>query len=404
MSEKRKDSNGRILRTGESQRKDGSYQYRYTNSAGKRVVVYHPTLKGLRDKEKEIEKGKFAGVDYTLGNLTLVDLLNKYLKLKSNLSANSITSYKAYIKLVERQCDFCRVPLNKIKPSDLKEFYVSLYNNGYSSESIKVLHGLIKPAFAMAYDDQILMTNPCMFKMNFLKGNVHEKKALTAEQQRNLLETISASRTYNKYYDLVVLMLNTGLRIGEVLGLTTKDIDFINHALSVNRQQLRILEPYTIKIGSPKTKAGVRKIPMIPVVEESLKNILNRRPPNADDFVIDGCSGFLFFTNNGTVAKYVNLQTKFKAMEKLYNKRYPEAPIRLTAHILRHTFCTNLMESGMSASYVQYLMGHSDAATTLQVYTHTNYDAIAKIAYRQMEQHSVSLNITPPGTPNYTPL
>ena len=123
-------------------------------------------------------------------------------------------------------------------------------------------------------------------------------------------------------------MLNTGLRIGEVLGLTTKDIDFINHALSVNRQQLRILEPYTIKIGPPKTKAGVRKIPMIPVVEESLKNILNRRPPNADDFVIDGCSGFLFFTNNGTVARYVNLQTKFKAKEKLYNKRYPEAPIR----------------------------------------------------------------------------
>ena len=82
MSAKRKDKKGRVLRTGESQRKDLTYQYRYTDSSGKRHTVYAPTLDGLREKEKEINSAENAGASYNDGGITVIELLERYISLK----------------------------------------------------------------------------------------------------------------------------------------------------------------------------------------------------------------------------------------------------------------------------------------------------------------------------------
>ena len=76
MSEKRKDNKGRILRTGESQRKDLIYQYRYTDIRGKRQTVYSSDLKELREKEKEIQKQLDDGIDYAAGKITSINCWN----------------------------------------------------------------------------------------------------------------------------------------------------------------------------------------------------------------------------------------------------------------------------------------------------------------------------------------
>ena len=84
----RKDQKGRVLKTGESQRKDGIYQYRYTDVRGKRQTVYAPDLKSLREKEKELQKSFYFEVDYTKGNITVLELVQKYLNLSLHCKCN----------------------------------------------------------------------------------------------------------------------------------------------------------------------------------------------------------------------------------------------------------------------------------------------------------------------------
>ena len=113
MSEKRKDHKGRILKTGESQRKDGIYQYRYTDCRGKRQCVYSPTLQELRQKEKEIQKQLDAGIDYEAGQITVIELLEKYISLKKGVRYNTQVGYRFVLNLVRR----FRLPQNQHRQS-----------------------------------------------------------------------------------------------------------------------------------------------------------------------------------------------------------------------------------------------------------------------------------------------
>ena len=108
MSEKRKDHKGRILKTGESQRKDGIYQYRYTDCRGKRQCVYSPTWQELRQKEKEIQKQLDAGIDYEAGQITVIELLEKYISLKKGVRYNTQVGYQFVLNLVKKEDFGCR--------------------------------------------------------------------------------------------------------------------------------------------------------------------------------------------------------------------------------------------------------------------------------------------------------
>ena len=103
MSEKRKDYKGRILKTGESQRKDGIYQYRYTDCRGKRQCVYAPTLQELRQKEKDIQKQIDDGIDYEAGQITVIELLEKYISLKKGVRYNTQVGYNFVLNLVKKE-------------------------------------------------------------------------------------------------------------------------------------------------------------------------------------------------------------------------------------------------------------------------------------------------------------
>lgn len=103
MSEKRKDHKGRILKTGESQRKDGIYQYRYTDCRGKRQCVYSTALQELRQKEKEIQKQLDAGIDYEAGQITVIELLEKYISLKKGVRYNTQVGYQFVLNLVKKE-------------------------------------------------------------------------------------------------------------------------------------------------------------------------------------------------------------------------------------------------------------------------------------------------------------
>ena len=164
MSAKRKDKKGRVLRTGESQRKDLTYQYRYQDITGKRRTVYAPTLEELRAKEEEINNAVNIGVDYNAGNVTVLELLERYISLKQGVRNATKVGYNFVFNLVKKE-DFGHRKIRDIKTSDAKLWLMKLQKDGRGYSTITSVRGVVKPAFQMAYEEDILRKNPFDYKL-----------------------------------------------------------------------------------------------------------------------------------------------------------------------------------------------------------------------------------------------
>ena len=144
MSEKRKDNKGRVLKTGESQRKDLIYQYRYTDIHGKRQTVYSSDLKELR--EKVIQTQLDDGIDYAAGEVTVIALLECYISLKQGVRCNTKVGYNFVLNLIKKE-DFGYRRIRDIKVSDAQQWIMKLHNAGKGYSIITSVRGVVKPAF-----------------------------------------------------------------------------------------------------------------------------------------------------------------------------------------------------------------------------------------------------------------
>ena len=373
MSEKRKDHKGRILKAGESQRKDGIYQYRYTDCRGKRQCVYSPTLQELRQKEKEIQKQIDEGIDYEAGQITVIELLEKYVSLKKGVCYNTQVGYRFVLNLVRKE-DFGYRKISTVKVSDAKQWFAKLQKDGRGFSTISSVRGVIKPAFQMAYDEDAVRKNPFVFKLtDVVVNDTVPRAALTEEHLGIWMNFIERDNTYHKYYDEFVVLLETGMRVSEFCGLTRKDLDFKNRRIRVDHQLIRE-RGGKYYVEETKTSSGRRFLPMNETVYDSLKKMLDRRPEVKTEPMVDGYSGFIMLDKNGNPKVALHIENEMRWAMKKYKKLHPDSPLpHITPHVFRHTFCTNYANNGMDIKNLQYLMGHSDAGVTLNVYTHASY-------------------------------
>lgn len=187
---------------------------------------------------------------------------------------------------------------------------------------------------------------------------------------------------HDNYYDDIVILLGTGLRVSELYGLTCSDIDFERRCIYVRHQLCRTAEkPYFIT--EPKTKSGIRRIPMTDGVYMAFRRVLRDRVAPKVEMLIDGHSGFVFLDREGKPKVGMHLQNYMRGMQRKYVKLYGNTLPKVTPHVLRHTFCTNAQQAGLDVKSLQYLMGHSNASVTLDVYTHSNYESVEK-AFEQV--------------------
>ena len=143
---------------------------------------------------------------------------------------------------------------------------------------------------------------------------------------------------------------------------------------NVDHQLLRSAET-GYYIETPKTKSGIRQIPMSEKVYEAFNRVLKRRR-GAKAVTIDGYSNFLFLNRDGYPKTATNYDGMFRGLAKKYNKYHEEAlPKVMTPHTLRHTFCTNMANAGMNPKALQYIMGHSNITMTLNYYAHATFDS-----------------------------
>lgn len=375
MSEKRKDINGRLLKKGESQRKDGVYQYRYTDNKGRRQCIYAGSLQALRDKEKEIQAISDRGGDYSAGNITVIELLEKYLTLKDNLRIRTLMTYKARINAIEKTRMGC-MKIKDVKTSVAKEWIKELYNSGYKYGTINLYKNILTPAFQVAVEDDVLIKNPFNFKVSsVIKNNSSKREALLPSEQETLLSFLRSDEKMSKYYDEVMVFLETGMRASEVCGLTVDDIKFDERYVDVNKQLFKD-DHGNYYVTELKTNAGLRHIPMSDRLMNSLKNIIENRCPK-NEVIIGGYGKFLFYSNKGMPKTVHNYGWILKQISQRHNEMYEENPLpHITPHILRHTYCTNLLDLNIDVKTMQYLMGHSDVQTTLNIYTHNSHEQV----------------------------
>ena len=155
---------------------------------------------------------------------------------------------------------------------------------------------------------------------------------------------------------------------------TVNHSEYYNRIINVDHQLLRSAET-GYYIETPKTKSGIRQIPMSEKVYEAFNRVLKRRR-GAKAVTIDGYSNFLFLNRDGYPKTATNYDGMFRGLAKKYNKYHEEAlPKVMTPHTLRHTFCTNMANAGMNPKALQYIMGHSNITMTLNYYAHATFDS-----------------------------
>lgn len=387
MSEVRRDNKGRKLFNGESQRKDGKYEYKYYDAWGKRKTVYSwkltPTDRvpagkrddiSLREKIKQIQKDLNSNIAPDGGNFTVLELVEKYISQKTGVRHNTRSNYNFVVNVIKKEV-FGQKRIDKIKVSDAKEWLIKMQQiDGRGYSSIHTIRGVVRPAFQMAVDDDLLVKNPFEFQLNTVVVNDSvTREAITRQQERDFLEFVKNDKHFCKYYDGIYILFKTGLRISEFVGLTKKNLDFENNRIIVDHQLQRTRDMKYI-IEDTKTESGERMVPMTPEVKEAFQRILaNRKNPKVEPMV-DGYSGFLFLDKNGRPMVALHWEKYFQHIREKYNKIYRVQMPEVTPHVCRHTFCSNMAKSGMNPKTLQYIMGHSDISVTLNTYTHLNYD------------------------------
>lgn len=395
MSAKRRDNRNRILRNGESQRKDGRYMYKYIDNVGNAKYVYSWKLVktdtvpqgakkdiSLRDKEKQIHKDLEDDIVSLGGGMTVLELVKKYISQKTGVRHNTEANYNFVINIIKKEA-FGNKRIDKVKLSDAKGWLIKLQADGRGYSTIHTVRGVVRPAFQMAVDDDLIRKNPFEFQLATVVVNDSvTREAITRKQQRAFLEFIKADKHFNRYYEGIYILFHTGLRISELVGLTISDIDLENGKINIDHQLQRKRNMEYI-IEATKTDSGTRMVPMTEEVQECFRFIItNRKKPKKEPVIYDknrvSYKGFLYLDKNDMPMVALHWEKYFQHICEKYNKIYKEELPKITPHVCRHTFCSNMAKSGMNPKTLQKIMGHSDIGVTLNTYTHLDFEDIQK--------------------------
>ena len=386
MTAKKKSSNKiatPTLRRGESQRKNGSYDFRWTDADGRRHTIYASTLTELRLKELQVITDQEKGLKPETRCLTVNDMFVLWTQLKRGLKDNTLQNYR-YLYDTFVKPSFGKKKLSTLVKSDVKRFYNTLADERcLSINTIDNVHTVLHQILDMAVDDAIIRNNPSSNVLKELKLNhakPDKRRALSVAEEQRFLDFLRSSEQYRHWYPVFALMLGTGLRVGEAVGLRWCDIDFeanvidINHTLVYYRHAVN---GCYCNIHTPKTRNGIRRVPMMNMVKDALLQEKHRQDQAGIVCTssIDGYTDFVFINRFGDPQHQGTLNKALRRIIRDYNDQEFEhhmAPKvflpHFSCHILRHTFTTRMCEAGLNIKVMQEVLGHADVSTTLNIY------------------------------------
>lgn len=313
----------------------------------KAKTVSARTQRELKLKIDELNKQK-EEKEIALNNASIVDILNELEqeKYRKNIISNQTFGRNKFTISIIEKSNLGQLPIQQIKIDDLNAFSYSIIN--YSQSTINKVFMMLKKAFEIAEYKDIILKNIIKFYQKPLSNKKTKKvSAFTIEEQKEFIKLIPNSIYFMQY----LIALNTGMRIGEINALKVEDIDFKKKTINVNKTVARDISFNDFISDTTKTKNGIRPVPINDILMPYLAQFCENK------------RGYLFSNKRVISTAMVNSEMKrlCKKSEIIKNP--------VNTHMLRHTFATRCIESGMPAVVLAKILGHADISTTLNTYT-----------------------------------
>ena len=267
--------------------------------------------------------------------------------------------------------------------------------------TIDNIHTVLHQVLDLAVDDAYLRANPSDNVLKELKQShnfdTERRKALTVAEQELFMNFLKSSQQYKHWYPIFAVMLGSGMRVGEAVGLRWHDIDLEENMIDINHTLVYYNHTKNgcyFSINTPKTKAGERKIPMTDLVKKAFEQELEYQKENGIhcQVSIDGYTDFIFVNRFGNAQHQGTLNKALRRIirdcnDEVLTKGKKSAVLlpRFSCHTLRHTFTTRLCEAGVNIKVIQDVLGHADVGTTLNVYADVTKD-LKKEEFRKFEK------------------
>lgn len=322
--ERRKDNKNRVLKEGEYQRANGSYEYKWRDKLRERRSIYGKTLEELREKELDVLRDALDGIRADKNDLTVNNLYDLWIQLKRGLKDNTFQNYKyMYTQFV--QDDFGKMKIAEIKRTDVRAFYNMLADERHlKTSTIDSVHTVLYQVLELGVEDDYLRYNPSDNALKELKkahnNDSEKRRALTLPEQELFENFLGQKGQYNRWYPIFIVMLWTGLRVGEITGLRWCDIDLEEETININHTLVYYnkgkVEGCAFAVNTPKTEAGKRIVPMLSKVKEAflLEKEYQKECGLKCNAVVDGYTDFIFINRFGGVQHQGTLNKALRRM------------------------------------------------------------------------------------------